>query len=119
MSLYDRRDDFHFKVQNYPHLDSDVPCMPMHGVYINQLLRFSDTCDRYSDFLARCKRLVGTLLDQDFDMVSCKKIQTVLPVPPFLSPALFPLCDAASHSGRVSIVRFGDDASAFFWLEQQ
>ena len=32
MSLYDKRDDFPFRVQNYPHLDSNVPCMPMYGV---------------------------------------------------------------------------------------
>ena len=66
MSLYDKRDDFPFKVQNYPHLDSNVPCMPMYGVYISQLLHFARTCDRYLDFLARHKRLVRTLLDQGF-----------------------------------------------------
>ena len=30
MSLYDKRDDFPFQGQNYPHLDSNVPCMPMY-----------------------------------------------------------------------------------------
>ena len=40
MFLYDKRDDFPFKVQNYPHLDSNVPCMPIYGLYISQLLRF-------------------------------------------------------------------------------
>ena len=82
------------------HLDSNVPCMPMYRVYISQLLRFAHTCDRYSDFLARHKRLVRTLLDQGFRYgVLCRKIQTVLPVPPFLDPALFPLSDAASPGG--------------------
>ena len=38
----------------------------MYGVYISQLLRFAHACDRYSDFLARHKRLVRTLLDQGF-----------------------------------------------------
>ena len=28
MSLYDKRDDFPFTIHNYPHLDSNVPCMP-------------------------------------------------------------------------------------------
>ena len=46
-----------------------------------------------------------------------QKILTVLPVPPFLSPALFPLCD--SISGRVSIVRFSDGVSASCWFVQQ
>ena len=66
MSLYDKPDDFPFRVQNYPHLYSNVPCMPMHGLYISQLVRFVHACDRYSDFLARQKRLVRTLLDQGF-----------------------------------------------------
>ena len=63
MSLYDKRDDFPFRVQHYPHLDSNVPCMPTYGVYIIQLLCFARACDRYSDFLTRHKRLVRTLLD--------------------------------------------------------
>ena len=76
MSLYDKRDDFPFRVQNYPHLDSTVPCMPMYGVYISQLLRFAPACDRYSDFLARQKRLVRTLLDQGFGYgLLCRKFK--------------------------------------------
>ena len=47
MSLYDKRDDFPFRVQNYPHLDSNVPCMPMYGVYISQLFRFARAGDRF------------------------------------------------------------------------
>ena len=47
MSLYDKRDDFPFKVQSYPHLDSNVPCMPMYWVYISLLLRFARACDQY------------------------------------------------------------------------
>ena len=40
--------------------------MPMYGVYISQFLRFARACDSYSDFLARHKRLVRTLLDRGF-----------------------------------------------------
>ena len=76
MSLYDKWDDFPFKVQNYPHLDSNVPCIPMYGVYISQLLCFARACDRYSDFLARNKRLVRTLLDQGFRYgLLCRKFK--------------------------------------------
>ena len=76
MSLYDKQEDFPFRVQNYPHLDSNVPCMPMYGVYISQLLRFARACDRYSDFLARHKRLVRTLLDQGFRYgLLCRKFK--------------------------------------------
>ena len=50
----------------------------VRGLIISQLLRFARACDRYSDSLARHKRLVQTLLDQGFryDLL-CKKIQTV------------------------------------------
>ena len=77
MYLYDKRDDFPFRVQNYPHLDSSVPYMPMYRVYITQLLRFARACDRYSDFLARHKRLVRTtLLDQGFRYgLLCRKFK--------------------------------------------
>ena len=61
-----------------PHLDvdSNVPCMPMYGVYISQLLRFTRACDRYSDFLARHKHLVRTLLNQGFRYgLICRKFK--------------------------------------------
>ena len=70
MSLYDKQDDFPFKVQNYPHLDSIVPYMPMYGVNISQLLSFAHACDRYLDFLAHHKHPVWTLLDQGFSVAS-------------------------------------------------
>ena len=48
----------------------------MYGVYISQLLHFTRACDRYSDFLARHKRLVRTLLDQGFRYgLLCRKFK--------------------------------------------
>ena len=38
---YDKRDDFNFKIVNFPFLDGDVPCSPSYGVYISQLIRFA------------------------------------------------------------------------------
>ena len=67
---------FPFQGTNYPYLDSSVPCMPMYGVYISQLLRFARACDRYSDFLARHKCLVRILLDQGFRYgLLCRKFK--------------------------------------------
>ena len=78
--LYDKRDDFPFRVQSYPHLDSNVPCMPMYRVYIGQLPRLACACDRYSDFLARHKRLVQTLLHQGFRYgLLCRKFKQFYP----------------------------------------
>ena len=38
--IYDKRDDFHFEIVNYPFLDGDVPRSSSYGVYISQLIRF-------------------------------------------------------------------------------
>ena len=76
MYLYDKRDNFPFKVENYPLLDSNVPCMPVYGVYISQHLCFAYACDRYLDFLACHERLVRTLLDQGFRYgLLCRKLK--------------------------------------------
>ena len=118
MTLYDKRDDFPFKVQNSSHLDSNVPCMPMYGVNISQLLRFAPACDRYLDFLARHKRLVWTLLDQGFQYgFLCRKFNSFTgPTIPWSSviPTLW-----RSICRRVLTVGFGDGVSAFCWLMQR
>ena len=85
----------------------------MYGVDITQLLRFSCACERYSDFLARHNQLCEHYLIRFSIWPPLQTIQTVLLVPPFFCPALFPRCDAASPRG--SIVRFSDGASAFCW----
>ena len=69
MSLSDNRDNFPFAIHNYPHLDSNVPCMPTNGVYISQLIRFAD-------FLTRHKSLVSTLMRQGFKYdLLCRKFK--------------------------------------------
>ena len=76
MSLYDKRDDFPFAIHHYPHLDSNVPCMPTYGVYIIQLIRFAKGCDTYSDFLTRHQRLVSTPVHQGFKYdLLCQKFK--------------------------------------------
>ena len=76
MSLYDKRDDFPFSIHNYPHLDSNVPCMRTYGVYISQLIRFAKACDTYTDFLRRHQNLVRTLAKQGFKYnLLCKKFK--------------------------------------------
>ena len=36
--LYDKRDDFHFDIVNFPFLDGDVPRSTSYGVFISQLI---------------------------------------------------------------------------------
>ena len=39
--MYDKREDFDFKIVNFPFLDGDVPCSISYGNYISQLIRFA------------------------------------------------------------------------------
>ena len=39
--IYDKRDNFDFKIVNFPFLDGDVPRSTSYGVYISQHIRFA------------------------------------------------------------------------------
>jgi hypothetical protein len=34
--IYDKRDDFNFKIINFPNIFSNIPASPAYGVYISQ-----------------------------------------------------------------------------------
>jgi hypothetical protein len=38
--IYDKRDDFNFKIINFPNICSNIPASPAYGVYISQLIRY-------------------------------------------------------------------------------
>ena len=38
ISIYDKREDFAFRIVNFPHMDSNIPANPAYGVYISQLV---------------------------------------------------------------------------------
>ena len=62
--IYDKRDDFKFKIVNFPFLDGDVSCSPSYGVYISQLIRFARVCSNVDDFNNRNLFLTAKLLKQ-------------------------------------------------------
>ena len=41
ISVYDKRDDFDFRIVNFPHMDSNIPANPAYGVYISQLVIYA------------------------------------------------------------------------------
>ena len=51
--IYDKRDDFNFKIINFPNMCSNIPASPAYGVYISQLIRYARGSSNYSDFLKR------------------------------------------------------------------
>ena len=64
--IYDKRDDFNFKIVNFPFLDGDVPRSPSYGVYISQLIRFARVCSNVDDFNNRNLFLTAKLLKQGY-----------------------------------------------------
>ena len=66
MHVYDKRDDFNFKIINFPNMCSNIPDSSAYGVYISQLIRYARASSNYSDFLKRHLYLRNRLLDQGY-----------------------------------------------------
>ena len=65
-SLYDKRDDFPFKIVNFPNLSGNIPQDGSYGVFIAQTLRYARACTRYTDFIKRTIILKKQLVRQNF-----------------------------------------------------
>jgi hypothetical protein len=77
--IYDKRDDFNFKIINFPNMCSNIPASPAYGVYISQLIHYARDSSNYSDFLKRhftgrvvyrdekSKVLMGDTREKDLD----------------------------------------------------
>ena len=46
ISIYDKRENFTFRIVNFPHMDSNIPSNPAYGVYISQLVTSWIDCGR-------------------------------------------------------------------------
>ena len=66
ISVYDKWEDFNFKIVNFPYLDSNIPRNPAYGVYISQLVRYARICSRKDDFIYRHRRLSLKLQQQGY-----------------------------------------------------
>ena len=73
INLYDKRDDFNFKIINYPSLDGDVPISLSYGVFIAQLIRFARICTDVKNFSSRSKLMTQKLLKQGFRYSKLRK----------------------------------------------
>ena len=67
--IYDKRDDFNFKIINFPNMCSNIPASPAYGAYISQLIRYARASSNYSDFLKRHLHLRNRLLDQGYEKI--------------------------------------------------
>ena len=77
--IYDKRDDFNFKIINFPNMCSNIPASPAYGVYISQLIRYARASSNYSDFLKRHLHLRNRILDQGY-----KKIRLIRSLKKFI-----------------------------------
>ena len=67
LSVYDKRDDFSFRIVNFSYIDSNIPANPAYGVYISQLVSgYARICTPKLDFIHRLRRLSTRLLHQGF-----------------------------------------------------
>ena len=55
IKIYNKRDDFHFDIVNFPFLDGDVPPRTSYGIYISQLIRFARASSNVSDSIVGTK----------------------------------------------------------------
>ena len=65
-TVYDKRDDFNFKIVKFPFMDSNIPAKPAYGVYISQLVRIGRICERYEAFVERHRMITSRLIHQGF-----------------------------------------------------
>ena len=70
--LYDNRDDFNFRIVNFPYMSSNIPESPAYGVYISQLIRYARACSSYQDFITRGRSLTVKLMEQGYKIDKLK-----------------------------------------------
>ena len=71
--IYDKRDDFPFKIVNFPDLSGNIPENGSYGVFIAQALRYARACTHYQDFIQRSNRLIHQLVQQNFSQIKIVK----------------------------------------------
>jgi hypothetical protein len=67
--MYDKRNDFNFKIINFPNMCSNIPASPAYGVYISELIRYARASSNYSYFMKRHLHLRNRLLDQGYENI--------------------------------------------------
>ena len=66
LKIYDKWDDFDFRIVNFPFLDGDVPRSISCGVYLSHLIRFARASSHVADFNTRNESLTQKLHNKDY-----------------------------------------------------
>ena len=102
MKLYDKRDNFHVPIVNFPFIcsSSNIPAPPAYGVCISQLIQNSRACSSYQDFLDRGLLLTRELLDKVFLENFTVATMTWLTVMEYLCQKLPRICSIVVNTSR-------------------
>ena len=71
--IYDKQNNFNFKINNFPFLDEDVPSSPSLGIYILQLVRFARVCFNVDTLNSRNECLASKILQQGYGYHKLRK----------------------------------------------
>ena len=64
--LNNKRDDFSFKIANFPFICINIFLAPAYGVFISQFIRYGRACRNYTDFLNRVRLPTGMFLEHGY-----------------------------------------------------
>ena len=65
-SSYDKRNEFNFEICNFPDLNGNIPYRGAYGVFLSQLVRFSDINSTMDTFYKDVKSMAGKFTTQGF-----------------------------------------------------
>ena len=73
-SIYDKRREFSFKVNQYPYFHSTIPQHIVKGVLNGQLTRYGRLCSQSRHFAYNAARLILTLNNNGYNITFLKKL---------------------------------------------
>ena len=64
--IFDKGDDYNFKIVNFPFLDGNVSRSPSYGIYISQRIRFARVCSHVDEINNRNLFFNAKIIKQGF-----------------------------------------------------
>ena len=65
-NIYDKRDDYSFKIINFPNLKGNIPYYESYSTFTTELVRYAIGCKKLEDFKKRTMILAKKLIKDSF-----------------------------------------------------
>ena len=65
-NIYDKREDYAFKIINFPNLKGNIPYCDSYSTFTTELVRYAKGCTMFKDFKERTMNLVKKLIKDSF-----------------------------------------------------